>query len=89
MPFFQESSILELTQKKVESLVPKCGVCRLYKSCQSPKMKPYGKGRKGILILGEAPGKEEDKRGKPFVGPFGRFLKDHLEMVGIDMDRDC
>ncbi len=33
-----------------------CGVCGLYKQCKSPKMPVYGKGRKGILIVGEAPG---------------------------------
>jgi len=37
-----------------------CKSCGLYKNCNSPKMKPSGEGLKGILIVGEAPGKVED-----------------------------
>ncbi len=43
-----------------------------------------GKGK--IIILGEAPGKEEDETGFPFVGPAGRLLDVMLKDVGIDRD---
>lgn len=33
---------------------------------------------KKLLILGEAPGEEEAKSGQPFVGPSGKFLREHL-----------
>lgn len=35
---------------------PLCSACKLYKTCNTPKMSYTGKGRKGILILAEAPG---------------------------------
>jgi len=39
----------------------------------------------GILIIGEAPGDEEDKQGKPFVGRSGRLLRSVIQTVGMDM----
>jgi len=52
-------------------------------------MKLYGEGKKGIFIIGEAPGEVEDQQGIPFVGKSGRILRKALEDVGIDMSRDC
>jgi len=53
------------------------------------KMKASGEGRRGIMIVGEAPGEEEDKQGKPFVGRSGRYLRSVFEAFGLDVDRDC
>src|SRR3954471_3072872 len=36
-----------------------------------------------IVFVGEAPGKNEDLQGKPFVGAAGKFLGDMLEMIGL------
>jgi DNA polymerase len=36
------------------------------------------------MFVGEQPGDQEDKAGKPFVGPSGRLLNEALEVVGID-----
>lgn len=36
-----------------------------------------------IVFIGEAPGKNEDEQGKPFVGAAGRFLNEMLESVGL------
>jgi uracil-DNA glycosylase family 4 len=38
------------------------------------------------MIIGEAPGKEEDESGHPFVGAAGRFLSHVLEGTGFDRD---
>jgi DNA polymerase len=48
-----------------------------------------GRGRKGILVIGESPGVTEDARGKPFIGPAGRFLQDGLGRCGVDLFEDC
>lgn len=37
-----------------------------------------------IVFIGEAPGKNEDLQGKPFVGAAGKFLNEMLDMVGLD-----
>ncbi len=37
-----------------------------------------------IMLIGEQPGNEEDKRGKPFVGPAGRLMDRLLAEAGVD-----
>ncbi len=37
-----------------------------------------------IVFIGEAPGKNEDLRGIPFVGAAGKFLNEMLEMIGLE-----
>lgn len=39
-----------------------------------------------IVFIGEAPGKNEDEQGKPFVGAAGRFLNEMLESIGLKRD---
>ena len=36
-----------------------------------------------LVFIGEAPGKNEDEQGKPFVGAAGKFLNEMLEMIGL------
>lgn len=36
-----------------------------------------------VVFIGEAPGKNEDLQGKPFVGAAGRFLDEMLEMIQL------
>ncbi|APH55163.1 Uracil DNA glycosylase superfamily protein [Granulibacter bethesdensis] len=42
----------------------------------------------GLMLIGEAPGAEEDRAGKPFVGPSGKFLDRMLASAGITRERD-
>ena len=37
-----------------------------------------------VIFIGEAPGKNEDEQGKPFVGAAGKFLNEMLEMIGLE-----
>ena len=37
-----------------------------------------------LVFIGEAPGKNEDLQGIPFVGAAGKFLNEMLEMIGLD-----
>jgi DNA polymerase len=41
----------------------------------------------GLVLVGEAPGAEEDLSGKPFVGASGKFLDRMLASVGLDRSR--
>src|SRR5882757_1893607 len=36
-----------------------------------------------LVFIGEAPGKNEDIQGKPFVGAAGKFLNEMLERIGL------
>lgn len=46
-------------------------------------------GKRNILIVGEAPGADEDAQGMQFVGKTGTKLREVLESVGINMRQDC
>jgi uracil-DNA glycosylase len=41
-----------------------------------------------LMIIGEAPGPEEDKQGKPFVGRSGQLLDQILQAAGFDSEKD-
>ena len=45
----------------------------------------FGEGNPeaSVVLIGEAPGKQEDLDGKPFVGASGKFLNEMLEMIGM------
>ena len=46
-----------------------------------------GPTRATVVFVGEQPGDEEDRAGKPFVGPAGRVLDRALEAAGIDRSK--
>ncbi|MHA1363977.1 MAG: DNA polymerase [Candidatus Freyarchaeota archaeon] len=66
-----------------------CITCGLDKACRSPRIRRYGEGRKRILVVGMCPGRDEDIAGIPFVGRSGKYLRGALDLVGIDLDKDC
>ncbi|MCB0089774.1 MAG: uracil-DNA glycosylase [Caldilineaceae bacterium] len=41
-----------------------------------------------LMVVGEAPGPQENKQGKPFVGPSGKLLDQILESVELDSEED-
>jgi uracil-DNA glycosylase family 4 len=65
--------------------------CTLCKLCQSRTNIAFGSGspRARLMVIGEGPGEEEDKQGKPFVGRAGQLLTKMLESVGFDRERDA
>ena len=66
-----------------------CSACGLFARCHSPKMEPYGRGLKSIMVVGESPGEEEDSQGIPFVGKTGIYVSKLLRGMGINLDDDC
>lgn len=71
------------------SLVPKCGSCGLSKTCKRPFMKPSGKGRRKILVIGEYFSKQEDEQGIHFVGDEGERLEKAMSKCGVSLRQDC
>lgn len=47
-----------------------------------------GPQRTDWLVIGEAPGAEEDRRGEPFVGAAGQLLDAMLRAIGLDRTRN-
>ncbi len=84
----------ELTKKTeitvdVDQLQPDCLKCKLYKNCNSPKMKRTGEGKKKILIIGEFPSSIDDSYGVPFSDTGGEMLRDYLHKEKISLAKDC
>ena len=59
--------------------VQNCRRCPLYKYRTNPVL-GRGNPRARLMLVGEAPGKEEDLQGKPFVGAAGKLLRESLRL---------
>jgi DNA polymerase-3 subunit alpha len=59
-----------------------CTRCDLRKKCRAPV--PVTPGDTNVLIVGEAPGELEDRRGRGFVGASGLYLREKLSEAGFD-----
>ncbi len=51
-------------------------------SCLNP-VPGEGDPEADIMFVGEAPGAQEDREGRPFVGASGKFLGEMLELIGL------
>lgn len=48
-----------------------------------------GAERPLVVVVGEGPGAEEDRTGRPFVGPAGRYLDEWLSAVGLSRESNA
>ena len=85
--FFSSSEINPAKQRLAHS--SQCGACSLFRHCKSPKMPYRGQGKRKILVVGQAPGKNEDEVNEQFVGKAGKRLKRELKRFKIDLNIDC
>jgi uracil-DNA glycosylase len=62
-----------------------CRACPLW---ETGTQTVFGEGaaKAKAMFVGEQPGDQEDRQGRPFVGPAGRVLDEALELAGIDRD---
>jgi uracil-DNA glycosylase len=70
-----------LEKLKVE--VSKCVRCPELAKCRTQTVFGDGNPKSRVLMVGEAPGADEDREGIPFVGQAGQFLSRSLEEQGI------
>jgi uracil-DNA glycosylase len=68
--------------EKIASEVIGCPLCKLSRSRRNA-VPGDGQLSSKIMFVGEAPGKNEDEQGKPFVGAAGMILNQALEKAGI------
>jgi DNA polymerase len=67
----------------LKSEVMRCTRCALH-ATRTQGVLGVGPGRADWLVIGEAPGAEEDRRGEPFVGAAGQLLDAMLKAIGLD-----
>jgi DNA polymerase len=75
-----------MKERELESLraqVDTCQRCKLREGCQRVV---FGEGNPeaSLMLIGEGPGAEEDKLGRPFVGRAGQLLDKILEACGFE-----
>jgi uracil-DNA glycosylase len=80
-PFLPEQRNL----KTLRDAAAGCRGCHLWRGATQTV---FGEGlkRSHVMFVGEQPGDQEDRQGRPFVGPAGRELDRALEAVGIARD---
>jgi uracil-DNA glycosylase family protein len=72
--------------EELRSAAAGCTACDLYKLGTQTV---FGEGSTDaeVMFVGEQPGDQEDKAGRPFVGPAGKLFDQALEDAGIDRTR--
>lgn len=81
---------MEKEPEKLEELneqVKNCQKCQLWES-RTNAVPGSGNSDADIMLIGEAPGANEDSQGEPFVGRAGKILDELLESAGLSREND-
>lgn len=72
--------------RSLASLALAAGACKACDLYQRGTQVVFGEGPRSarLMLIGEQPGDQEDRAGKPFVGPAGQLLDRVLTQIGID-----
>ncbi|MGX5731550.1 UdgX family uracil-DNA binding protein [Pseudoxanthomonas beigongshangi] len=62
-----------------------CRACPLWRDATRTVF-GAGPARAAVMLIGEQPGDQEDRRGEPFVGPAGQLLRELLAECGLAVD---
>lgn len=73
------------TLSDIETAISSCKNCELYKT-KTKDVPGTGSKKADVVFIGEAPGKQEDIEGIPFIGTAGKFLTEMIEEVGLTRD---
>ena len=72
---------------ELKQAVPACTACGLHKT-RTQTVLGVGDEQADWLLVGEAPGAEEDRVGEPFVGQAGRLLDNMLAAIDLERSRN-
>ncbi len=72
---------------KLKEELKNCTNCPLYKE-RNNIVFADGSAKAKIMLIGEAPGADEDKTGTPFVGRAGKLLNEFLQKAGLNRKKD-
>jgi uracil-DNA glycosylase len=70
---------------RLQRLREELGECRRCRLGETRRKLVFGVGNPEaeLLLVGEAPGRDEDEQGEPFVGPAGQLLTKMIEAMGL------
>ncbi len=85
--FSKDSDLNNLSYDELKKLADKCTKCSLHKT-RNKVVLGHGPVPCDLMLIGEAPGADEDEQGLPFVGRAGKLLTKILESVGIKRPDD-
>ncbi|TYP48682.1 uracil-DNA glycosylase [Thermosediminibacter litoriperuensis] len=81
----QPLKMRDFLRNEVLKLLYECRECPLHLAeCHTQKVPGEGEWNSPLMLIGEAPGFEEDKLGRPFVGRAGQLLTAILNKLNID-----
>lgn len=77
--------------ERLDRLAAVCGGCNRCALSSTRTNLVFGMGNEAakVLLVGEAPGEQEDKAGLPFVGPSGKLLDLYLGSIGLDRTKNA
>ena len=67
---------------EISQLVARCTDCDLSRG-RTNAVPGEGASDARVMFIGEGPGVQEDRQGRPFVGPAGQFLEELLASIGL------
>jgi uracil-DNA glycosylase len=73
------------TTTEIKNQIENCTLCNLCKK-RTKIVISDGSWDSDIFFIGEAPGREEDLQGKPFVGAAGKLLTEMIESIGLSRE---
>jgi uracil-DNA glycosylase len=73
----------EVDRSSLAAGIEACRGCELYRDA-TQGVPGEGSLEAPVMVVGEQPGDQEDRQGKPFVGPAGRLLEKALDGAGVD-----
>ncbi len=83
---FNGADVADLDWSALEARVSECRLCDLHTS-RTQTVFGVGNHNADWLVIGEAPGHDEDQQGEPFVGRAGQLLNAMLQAVGLQRDQ--
>jgi len=81
----------ETSEDTIEKIADEIRACKDCALCEKRLNAAPGEGvsQPVVLVIGEGPGEDEDKQGRPFVGRAGQLLDKMLASIGLSRETNC
>jgi uracil-DNA glycosylase family 4 len=87
MPSFFDAGEMKKAEEldRIAAEIRRCPLCRRWG--EGEPVPGEGNPDAATVLVGEAPGREEAKTGRPFIGRSGKFLRSVMEGAGLDTEK--